>query len=85
MTQIHLTFSDETMARIRQRATECGCSSPELYVQNLIDDHLGERIDEELEALLLERVKGPFVEWTPEHAEKLQAQFLENLKNRAKT
>lgn len=83
MTELRITLPDEKMAQIRERATESGSVTPEAYVEGLIEKDLGEEIDEELEALLLERAKGPFIDWTPKHAEELQAQLLGGLKNRS--
>jgi hypothetical protein len=84
MSEIRLTISDETMAHLRERASETGCGTPEAYLQGLLEKDLAPDYDEDLEALLLERVNGPWHELTPELEERLQAEVLENLKIKAK-
>lgn len=64
MTSIHLQIDDDRMGLLRQRAAGSGFATPEAYVQSLLEADLKAADERALEAMLLERVKGPFVEMT---------------------
>lgn len=62
METVQLTMTDEVKEILQRRATKRGCSSPQEYLQSLLDEM--ENLAEEkrdLEALLLEGVRSPAV------------------------
>lgn len=73
MATLTVTLSDEVKALAEARATAAGFADLGEYVAAMVHDemiggppHLRVGSDEELEALLMSRIDGPFVETGPE-------------------
>lgn len=77
MTSISLTVDDKALARIRQRAERRGFTTPEAYLQSLLDEDLEmEHADHRaLEPLLLERLDQPTIEMTKDEFRRLNAEI----------
>jgi hypothetical protein len=60
MATLHLTVSEDVRARLLRLAREAGYASVEEYAEHLLHESAEEQvIDDELEALLVERLDDP--------------------------
>ena len=65
MSTVTIELPDELEATLAQQVEAAGAASTEEYLLQLVEDHCAQtRID----AVLVERLKGPFVEFTPDEA-----------------
>jgi hypothetical protein len=64
MAALKINVSDDLKSRLHERAKSSGFSSPEHYVEAMVIADLAgpEMNDQQIEALLLSRIDGPFVE-----------------------
>jgi plasmid stability protein len=81
MAALQLQLPDDLKARLQARATECGYESVEQYVQDILRASAEEEVvDEDVEAVLIQRLDDPQgeIEFTPQ----FQQQFREQVKQR---
>jgi uncharacterized protein (DUF885 family) len=79
MTNIHLTVADETLDSLRERAEDRGFATPEAYLQSVIDEALRAADQRQLEAVLVERLDGSFVDMTDAEFRRLNAEIAADL------
>jgi hypothetical protein len=84
VTQIQLTVADETMMFLRERAQDSGFTSPEAYLQNVLEEALRVADKRQLEAVLLERLDGPFIDMTDHEFRRLNEDIAADLSGNAR-
>ena len=81
MAALQLHLSDDLKARLQARATECGYESVEQYAQDILRASAEEEmVDDDIEALLIERLndRQQEIEFTPQ----FKQQFREEVRRR---
>lgn len=86
MTSISIPVSEELKAQVEARAAEGGYANVEAYVETVLraaalggPDGLGIGSEEELEALLLSRMDGPWVEMDDPDFARIRAKVQDHL------
>ena len=83
MSALNIQLPDALRSRAEARAAESGFDSVEAYIQALVlaDAAAGAIDDEQLEALLLSRLDGPFVEADEEDFRQMRKKLDARLRN----
>jgi hypothetical protein len=66
-------------AYVEKRAAECGKDASE-FIVSVLEHH--RQLRSEVEAMLLERIDGPFEEWTDEDVEDIRREGIELINQR---
>jgi hypothetical protein len=84
MAALKINVSDDVRSRLQARAKESGFRKIEDYVQAMIlaDTAGPEMDDEQIEALLLSRINGPFVEMDHADFERMRKELKKRLDRR---
>jgi len=64
MTSIDIELPDEMNEYVEKQAIERGYSRPMDFIVALLEEHKRKQSRSEIEAMLLERIDGPFQDWT---------------------
>jgi antitoxin ParD1/3/4 len=83
MEAIQLNLPDDLRMFLDEQVTAGGFSTPETYLQSLLDAERRRKAREEFEELLLAGVRSPDIEMTPEEWESMWREAEELAKNRA--
>jgi hypothetical protein len=88
MATLNLNLPDELKARAEARAAEGGFATVEQYVQQLlradVDAAGSDEVDEDLEALLLERLDGPAIDVNEADFRGMRARFQARLDSQSR-
>jgi len=66
---IGLKLPSPMKAYLEAQATKCGCADVSEFVVSVLAAHQQRQVRSEIEAMLLERIDGPFAEWTDQDME----------------